>query len=905
MDDPRGSGRTGGRPGPGTVVRLYALGLLLLPPPVRIADGREMLLTFTDLWREKLGPRRRVALLFRSFRRLPWVALLEWKDHFTRGPVRASQKKPRRWGMSSWMKNMGYALRTLKKSPSFTFTTLLLIALGVGAVTTIFTLVDHVLLRPLPYPSADRLFLVENGSHSGPTAREFQEMSTVERWGMVLSETANLVGQGDPLRLRASEVSRDFFGLFGARPEVGRLLVEGDYLANDVVVLSHGLWERAFGSDPGVVGRSIRVNDTPLTVVGVLSPDFIPPEAVFHGRAGSDVWLPLDWSRPELEHPGYHNLQIAGLMAPGASLGDVGQEIDRALNRLAQRYPEQFLSEDGTLSYDTPPAALQEITTRRVRGGLHLLLGAVGLLLLVACMNVAHLFLARALGRTREMAVRRALGADTPSLIQQLLVESLALGLAGGALGCGLAYLGLRTFLALNPAAIPRSGQVSLDLPVLLFAAAVTLAMVLVFGLVPAIRSMGQDLTRDLKGSSRSATSGRSTARLRNGLVVAEVALSLVLISGAGLLLKSFVQVQSRDPGIRTAGVWTLPLSPSWITSPAEYVEAMDRVEASLASIPGVEDATYSLTLPFEFTGSGRCCWMNSSVTAQGTEHQGLRLLLQPVKSSYFSTLDIPFEGGGVWGESEGMLDPWPLVLSEALAVEIFGSAEAALGQPMELAGEEISGRVYGVASDTRHFGLDQDSPLFIYLPMQKLPFDVPMAHMAVRVSTDPGAGWARTLREAVWSAVPDMPVPTIRSMDEWVAISTAERRFDSVLFGAFGAVALLLAAAGLYGTLLYSVGQRRKELGIRLALGAGRSRVERTVVVRGLSMAVLGSVLGLAGAWAGGRFLESRLYNLAPTDPGTLFTAVLVLLIVAVLASWVPARRAGGTDPLETLNAE
>jgi len=864
-----------------------------------------MLLTFAELWGERMSSRARTKLFLRSFGRFPWVALLEWKDELSRTPGAIPGKKPWRWGMSAWIKNLRYAMRTLRKSPSFALTTVLLIGLGVGAVTSIFTLVDHVLLRPLPYPAAERLFLVENGSHSGPTAREFQEMATVERWGMVLSETANLVGEGDPLRIRTAEVSRDFFSLFGARPAVGRLLVEDDYLASNVGVLSHALWERSFGADPSVVGRSIRVNDVPVTVVGVVSSDFMAPEALFFGRGGADVWMPMDWSRPELERPGYHNIQIAGLMAPGASLHEVGEEIDRALVRLAERYPEQYLDEDGNLSYDTPPAALQEITTRRIRGGLNLLLGAVGLLLLVACMNVAHLFLARALSRTREMAVRRALGADTPSLIQQLLVESLALGLVGGALGCGLAFLGLRSFLSLNPTAIPRSGQVSMDLRVLLFAAAVSVAMVVFFGLVPAIRSMGKDLTRDLKGSSRSATSGRSASRVRNGLVVAEVALSLVLISGAGLLLKSFVQVHSRDPGIRTAGVWTIPLTPSWITTPAEYVEAMDRVEASLESIPGVTDAAYSLTLPFEFTGSGRCCWMNNSLTAGGTRHEGLRLLLQPVTDSYFSTLGIPFRAGRVWGKSEGEIDPWPVVLSEALAVELFGSAEDAMGETLVLGGDETQARVFGVAADTRHFGLDQDPPLFIYLPMQKLPFDIPMAHMAVQVRADPGSSWARTLREAVWAAVPDMPVPTIRSMDQWVELSTAERRFDSVLFGAFGMVALLLAAAGLYGTLLYSVGQRRKELGIRLALGAGRGRLERWVVVRGLAMAALGSLLGLVGAWGGGRFLESRLYNLAPTDPTTLVTAVAVLLVVAVLASWVPARRAGGTDPLETLNAE
>lgn len=468
-----------------------------------------------------------------------------------------------------------------------------------------------------------------------------------------------------------------------------------------------------------------------------------------------------------------------------------------------------------------------------------------------------------------------------------------------------LASSGLSSFLALNPHAIPRTGNVSVDLRALIFTAGISVLTVLLFGLVPALRTVGRDLTNDLRGTTRSATSSRRASRMRSGLVVGEVAISLVLVTGAGLLLKSFMRVQARDSGIRAEGVWTVPLTPSWIASPEEYLEAMDRVEASLAAIPGVTDATYSLTLPFELTGRGRCCWMTSRLTAEGREREGLRLLLQPATESYFQTLGVPLAVGRVWQASEAGIDPWPVVLSEALAVDVFGSAEAAVGKSMAVGGDGTMVQVMGVAADTRHFGLDQDFPLFIYLPMERLPFDISMAHMAVRIQSEPPGNWARTLREAVWQEVPDMPVPTIRSMEEWVERSTAGRRFDSVLFGAFGIVALILAAAGLYGTLLYAVGQEKRELGIRLALGAPRGTVVGRVVTRGLTLAALGSSLGLGGAWATGRFLESRLYNLEPTDPGTLLTSVSVLLLAAALASWLPARRAGRTDPMETLKAE
>jgi len=296
---------------------------------------------------------------------------------------------------------------------------------------------------------------------------------------------------------------------------------------------------------------------------------------------------------------------------------------------------------------------------------------------------------------------------------------------------------------------------------------------------------------------------------------------------------------------------------------------------------------------------------MTSSLTTDGRELEGLRLLLQPATESYFETLGIPLVSGRAWRASEARIEPWPTVLSEALAVQVFGSAEEAVGKTMAVGGEGTRVQVMGVASDTRHFGLDQDPPLFFYFPMEIIPFDIPIAHMAVQIRGDPPTNWARTLREAVWRAIPDMPVPTVRPMDEWIERSTAGRRFDSVLFGAFGVLALILAAAGLYGTLLYAVGQQRRELGIRLALGAGRGSVERRVVTRGLSLAALGALIGLGGAWGAGRFLESRLYNLEPTDPSTLAGSVAVLLLVATLASWLPARRAGRTDPVETLKAE
>jgi putative ABC transport system permease protein len=895
--------------GRGFAPGLYQWALRFLPPSVYAEDGEEMAAVFTDLWAQALGFRQKGRLALLAFGRLPWVVVMEWTERM--GLVRSPGHDPnqRRWGMSSWRANLWLALRTLRKAPAFTVTTIILLGLGIGSVTTMFTVADHVFLRALPYPDQDRLFMVDNGSHSGPVWRELQNLNSVELWGAAYTRTANLVGEGDPLRVTATAVSRDFFNLFGARPAMGRLLVEEDFGAGDVVVLSHGIWKSVFGSDPDIIGRVIRSDDrdqsAPYQVVGVLGEEFVAPEGLADVGSEPDLWHPIDWSGEGFQRASLRVLDVMGRRVLGATLADVNGEMAVAAEALAKAWPEDRVNRDGE-PVELSPLSLLEGTTRRVRLGLGLLVGAVSLLLLVACMNVAHLFLARGLGRVREMAVRRALGAGTGSLLQQLLVESLVLGTISCLLGSALASLGLRAFLSLNPRAIPWTSAVSLDVRTLLFAVAVSVVTVLLFGLVPALRSMGHDLTDDLKGTSRGSTSGRRMARMRSGLVVAEVALSLVLVAQAGLLLRSFIKVQAQDPGIQVAGVWTIPLTPSGLDSPEAYVQSMNEVEASLATIPGVQGAAYSFTLPLEMTGTGRCCWMSGTVRVDGEVRTGTRQFLQPVTENYFETLGVPLVAGRVWSQGEAQADPWPTVLSENNAVELFGSAERALNQIYEIGADEPSRHlVIGVARDTRFFGLDQDYEHFAFIPMEKLAFPISMAHMAVKVDREAPAGFARTLREAVWAAAPAMPVPTVRPMTEWLERSAAGRRFDSALFGSFGALALILAAAGLYGTLLYAVGQRRRELGVRMALGAARARVQKQVVSEGIVLAVLGCAVGLAATWGVGRFMESRLFGLESTDPSTIAGAVAVLLGAAILASWLPARRASRVDPMEVLREE
>ncbi len=894
-------------------VRAYRAALSLLPPQVRRADGEEMVAAFAALWDEARRSGRRLGCLWRSFGRLPWVAALEWRDTLAGGRAgrrrtgRAAPKGGSRTAapgvrLEAVRRALRYAARSLGRSPAFTWSTILLLGLGVGAVTTIFTLVDHVMLRPLPYPAADRLVRVENGAFSGADLQDFQGVASVEAWAGAATGDANLTGRDEPVRVRQARVTEGFFALFGARPALGRLLLPEDWDGADAVVLSSEAWRRLWGADPGIVGRTLRVNGKPVTVVGVLDPSWVPPEAILGrraGRGGPDVWRPVDRSDPDFVDRSYHLFDVVGRLRPGVPLAAARDEMHALALTRAKTYGDRYVGRDGK-PLELPLTPLQDATVGRAGQGLGLLLGAVTLLLLVACANVAHLFMARSLARGREMAVRRALGAGERALAGQLLAESLLVAGGGAALGVGLAALGLEGFLALRPDALPRSGQIALDLPVLAFAAAVATLTALAFGLLPAWRAAARGPGEALRGDGRSATGGRGARTARGGLVVAEVALSLVLVAAAGLLLKSFQRLHRLDLGFRVEGVWTVPLNLTDVDDGDAWRRRMGAVRDALASVPGVRAATYGMEMPLEYTGGGTCCW-SGRIGLPG-EEPPVRTMAHTVTAEYFDVLGLRFVAGRPWRRGEVDASPLPAVVGEPLAVELFGSAAAAVGR--EVAFGDLRLRVAGVVGATYHYGPDQDVQHALYMPVEAVAFPPLDADMAVAVDRAPD-DLPDLLRRAVWSVEPDLPVPTVRSMESSAALATAGSRFDSLLFTAFGVVALLLAAGGLYGTLLYTVGMERREMGIRLALGAARRSIQRRVMARGLSMAAAGAVLGAAGAWAAGRLLESRLAGVPARDPAVLAAAALVLLATAALASWLPARRAAATDPVQTLRQE
>jgi predicted permease len=697
-------------------------------------------------------------------------------------------------------------------------------------------------------------------------------------------------------------VSEGFFGLFGARPELGRLLVPDDYRSLDAIVISPGIWESVFGRADDVLGRTLVLDGRPWVVVGVMDRAFMPPEAVT-GRT-VDVWQPIDWSDGMFADPRTHLLSVVGRLAPGATPEAAQAEVDLRVQRMAVVTPENWTRRDGTLR-DLPLVPLQEATVgAQVRQGLGLLFGAVTLLLLVACTNVAHLFLARGLARVREMAVRRALGARTRGLAAQLLVESTMVGVLGAALGVVLAWAGIAAFLSLSPDAIPRADAVRLDLRVLGFAIAIGVATSLIFGMLPALRLVGSDVSSSLHGRGRGNSDTRRDRRVRGTLVIAEVALSLMLIVQAGALLRGFARLNAEDHGFRM-DVLTIPLEPRHVQEPEQWTMRMERVRAAIAAVPGVRMASYGMTTPLQWTGGAQCCW-RTSPGFPGIESEEIATSMHVVDTDYIPLLDLRVVAGRPWTRAEATMKPAPVVISEPLAIQVFGSASAAVGREMTSSRREATTpfRIVGVVADNRHYGPDQTHGPAAYMPAETVPFPIGRASVAV-LPNGPIDGLPARLRDAIWSVEPDLPVPAVRTLRELAGEATARARFEALLFSTFGTVALLLVAGGLYGTLLYAVGRRRRELGIRLALGDAPRRLERNVLGQGLATAAAGCALGAFGAWGLGRALESRIAAVAPGDPALLAAAVVVLFVVALTASWLPARRAARTDPLEALRTE
>ncbi|MDX1395762.1 MAG: ABC transporter permease [Gemmatimonadota bacterium] len=891
--------RRGGAP---LAVRAYTAALRAYPADFRDDHAEQAARDFAALYGDRRASAGRLGAVLFGVRSiglaLAGAAAERWSP--TGADLSSSHPSLERQRWTAMRHDFKYALRTLRKRPGFAATVVLLLATGIGSTTAVFSVVDSVLLKRLPYPEPDRLIYLDNGSHSAMDIQDWQrEVESIDTWGGMWFERADLTGDGPPARLGVGLATRELFGLLGARSTLGRLFTPEDHVGQPAVaVLSHGLWRDRWGSDPELLGKQVQLGDMTVTIVGVMSPDFVPPRTI-SPRGGADVWLPLDIRRPDLQERGLHVIQLVGRLAPGFTADQADAEMLSMNEAFADRFPERRFR-DGTFP-TTPVLALRDAEVGGVQGTLVMLLGAVGLLLLLACANVANLLLARGADRTREMALRGALGATRRNVLAQLTAESLLLALAGGAVGIAFAFLGVKLFSVLEPGVIPRTESVSVDLRVLGFATFVSVATGLLFGLVPALQASRVEANAALKEGSGQSTGTRRRSRLQGSLVVSEVAVSLVLLTGAGLLFHSFLKLTSVEPGFESRDLVTVDLQLREPYDAEARVRFTEELMRRLRAIPETRAVVAGNTLPFQYPSGGNCCWRSSVIVAGAPDDSDVPTSMYPVTPGYLSGLEIPLVAGRDIQPGDEDVDPLPVVLGEHAAERLFGE-EDPLGETLDFS--RMRATVVGVARDVRHQAFDRDVAPTMYLPWEAVGTDMPYLNIALRTNLD-DAAVAPAVRAAIWDLDSNLPVPDIVSMEGRMARSVADERFYSAILAAFATVALLLAAGGVYATFLYSVRQRVREMGIRLALGARRTDVVRLVLRRGFVLTSAGIVVGLVAAAVGARVLATMVFGITPHDPVTYGAVSGLMAAVAIGACLVPAVRAGRTDPIETLRAE
>jgi predicted permease len=809
--------------------------------------------------------------------------------------------------MSTLLRDVRYALRTLARSPAFTSVTVLLLGLGIGANTAIFSVVNAVLLRPLPFPDPDRLVTVwEDYSPNSRSVISASEIEAYRERAHVFESLAaldqvsfNVKGEGDPILVTGALVPANLFPMLGVRAALGRTFAPDEDRPGEgrVVLLTHELWQRKFGSDPTVVGRSLdlhlnvpygpdRPREGSFTVVGILPPGFQVP--FLDDKTG--IYAPLALS-PELQADTNHYLFALGRLLPGVSPERAERELRAVGAQLGRERPGH--AQPGR----TDVVPLQEVVVGEVRPALLVLLAGVGLVLLAACANVASLQLVRGSLRRREVAVRAAVGASRLRLMRELAIESLLLALGGGALGILLAHWGVAGLVALAPPDLPRLAEVAVDGRVLAFALTVALVTGALFGLAPALHVSRNPLEQVLRESGRGTSDARG-GRLRRLVVVAEIGLAVLLLAGAGLLARSFRELQRVDPGFDPGGVLTMRISlPESGYATPESREAFFRALLErLGMLPGARGATTTNILPF----SG---WNSATETeVEGWKVPGEEkptVYWRSISPSYFATLRVPLLRGRL-PAAEDLGEQAHAVLVNEAAARRFWPGQDPLGKRLRLTNPDaVWWPVVGVVADVRDGGLELAPGPTIYIPTLR-PADVALA---VRATDDVAAlALAPAVRSAVLSLDRNQPVSDVSTLASWLSESTAQRRFNALLMALFAGLALVLAAVGLYGVVASSVTERTREIGVRVALGAAPRDVTRAVLRQGLGLVASGIGIGLVASLALARALASLLFGISPNDPSTLAGVAILLGGVAMLASWMPARRATRLDPLSAL---
>ena len=807
--------------------------------------------------------------------------------------------------MNTLLQDLKYGLRMLARSPGFTVVAVLTLALGIGANTAIFSVVNIVLLRPLPYRDADKLVTVwgynrARGFNTDQVSPlDFADWRSQNRVfeGMAASTEATytLTGIGEPALIIAYSFSADYFHVLGVAPLVGRTFLPEEEKPgkNHVAVLSYSLWQSRFGRDRDLAGKSITLDGAPYTVVGIMPPGFEYPPS-------TQLWTPLTPLPEAANDRAYRYLRVMARLKPGVTLQQAQLEMNTIARRLASAYPKTNKDEDATNII-----TLQQMISGDIRPALLVLLCAVGFVLLIACANVANLLLARAARRQKEVAVRAALGASRSRLVRQFLTESVLLGLAGGAFGLALASWCMGALVAMFPPtifnlSIPHVEKISIDGWVLSFAVAVSLLTGVIFGLVPALQAGRADMNESLKESGRRLAGSVPSRRFRGSLVIAEVALSSILLTAAGLALKSFVHLLGGDPGFNPEHVLTLRvLLPQYkYKTDAQQIAFSNRALDQIRSLPGVQAAGTVTFLPLSGWWGGRTVSLEGSSTP---EDQRPMAVWSSVTPGYFPALGIPLLKGRFLTDRDDQGAPQVAIISKTLARQLTPNVDP-VGERINVQGVKGVVEVVGVVDDVHQRGMTSQMTSEIYLPFSQAPMWI--ICFAVRTASDP-AGLAKAVQRAIWAVDKDQSIGYVMPMDQLASESLAPQRVVTLLLGVFAGVALILAAVGIYGVIAYSAGQRTHEIGIRMALGARRADLLRLVVGQGMLLTLVGVGAGLIAAFGLTRLMSSMLYGVRPTDLATFAVVSLVLAGVAMLASYIPARRAATVDPMVALRYE
>jgi putative ABC transport system permease protein len=814
------------------------------------------------------------------------------------------------------MQDAKYAVRVLARTPFFTATALLTLAVGIGATTAIFTVVNAVLLRTLPYPNADRILVFYNSypltdlKQAATAAEEFadvrsqsQAFETVAAIRPQISALTDDCPAGDcePERVNAYAVSPELFNVLGVLPQQGRPFAPSDGVAGAprVVMLTDALWRRRYDADANIVGRTINLAGIPRTVIGVMPPDMrFPDEPVDYLTDRADIWIPVSWENTK-DGRGNQYLVTMALLRPGVTMAQAQADLKRIGEGFKARFPDRYA--EPKVTWVLGSQSLTEQMIGDVRLGLIVLFGAVGCVLLIACANVANLMLARGATRRRELAVRSALGANRRRLIQQLLVETLVLTTAGTVLGLGVTAASLKGLLALNPGNIPRLDTASIDGSVLLFAIAMALVTGIVVGLIPALRQAGASPQSALGDAQRGTDTASPRRRLRGLLVMAEVAMAVVVLTGAALLVRSFIAMANVPVGVKADGVAVARLSIPRATynEPAKVFAFHQSMRDRLRAMPGVTHA--SAVYPLPMSGSG---WSGSvgivgrpEVVGVPEPHAEFAVALP----GYFETVGIPLLEGRDFADSDNPSAPPAVVVDEEFA-RTYWPGQPAIGQRIAINGDTEKGpfqTVIGVVGHVRNKGAREPGESQLYLAaLQKQEFSLFFVSRT--------AGQASALLPSIRSAVREqdskLPIASLSTMDEVLAKFTARDRFNTLLFTIFGGVALAIASVGLYGVLAFLVTQRTREIGIRLALGGKPTDIVRSVVFEGLALTTAGLVAGLGAAFLLSRWMKDLLFEITPSDPATYAVIAGMMLLVAIVAAFGPARRATRVDPVEVL---